>query len=258
MLLIIMHRLLQSFALPPLNAMIIIVIGIILSYFNVKKLLSTFLIWTGIIFLYIQSTPFFAYHLTKLLEIEPITQDNINNSQAIIILGGGVKNTGYEYDWPIVSSNSTLVRLSYAAFLAKQYPDKLIITSGGYVGPNTEAKVMRDTLINNFNVKNTIIMEQKSRNTAENAKFVAQILKDLGMNQVTIVTQAFHARRANALFRKQGVNSIVASTDYYSNNDALTSQLAFIPNAHSMQITARTFHEILGYLLYIKLGFSEN
>lgn len=253
MLLIIVHRLLQSLLLPPLNALLFIILGLILTWWG--KLLSRGLVIFGVLLLYIQSTPFVAYQLTKLVEIPPVTKAELKKSQAIVVLGGGIKNTGYEYPIDAVSNSSTLVRLRYAAYLAHQYPTKLIVTSGGFTGRRySEASVMRDTLINTFGVKNLILIENKSRNTDENAKFVAQILQPMHINNVIIVTQAFHARRATALFKKYGMNAIAAPTDYSSNTDALTPQLAFVPTASAMQTTSMLLHEILGYLLYIDFG----
>ncbi len=252
MLLIIVHRLIQNFVFPPLNGLIIIAIGIIVH--KSRKLLSHLLIIIGILFLYLQSIPFTAYYLTKCIEVPPTTLIQMKNSQAIIVLGGGIKNTGFEYPTHAVVNTDTLIRLRYASYIAHLYPDKLIITSGGFTGNHyTEALVMRDSLINDFHVTNQILLENRSRNTDENAKFVAQILAAHNITQVVVVTQAYHMRRAIALFKKYGVDAIAAPTDFYNSYDAKTLSLAFIPNAGAMQQVARVLHEILGYFIYIIL-----
>lgn len=250
MLLIIVHRLLQSLVLPPLNALLFIILGLVLLY-KFRKFAS-FLIGFGIMFLYIQATPFFAYTLARAIEMPPATEEQIKNSQAIIVLGGGIKNTGYEYPINAVTETGTLVRLRYTAYLAHQYPNKLIITSGGYTSVRfSEAGIMRDTLITSFNVHNPILIENHSRNTDENAKYVAQMLRQLNLANIIVVTQAYHTRRAVGLFKKYGVNAIAAPTDYYDNTDANTPQLAFVPNASSMQETSKILHEVFGYLFSV-------
>ncbi len=58
-----------------------------------------------------------------------------------------------------------------------------------------------------------ITLEQKSRNTHENALFTAAILNDKGWRSVLLVTSADHMRRAMATFRKVGVSATAAPAD---------------------------------------------
>src|SRR3990167_11477531 len=184
--LIIVHRLLQSILLPPLNAVCIIFFGYLLLS-RYKKIGKT-LMGLGILFFYIQTTPIFAYSITKAIELPPVTPLALKNSQAIIVLGGGVNSNSYEYH-TVTALPNTLVRLSYAAYLAKQHPDMPIVTSGGYTSKKfSEASVMQRILINTFAVKNPIIIEGKSRDTNENAKFVAKILLAKQIHNVVIVS----------------------------------------------------------------------
>lgn len=247
--LIIVHRLLQSFMLPPLNSMLILIFGFCLA--RQSKLISRTLIIIGMLTLYLQATPYFAYHLNKTLEFPPVKNDDMKKAEAIVVLGGGLNVNSFEYSVGAVVNPETLVRLNYTAYLARKYPNLPIITSGGYLGVRyTEGKVMRDTLLNNFNVTNQIWIEDSSRNTDENAKYVAQILLAKHITTVVVVSQAFHLRRACLVFRKYGLNPIPASTDYTYSTDALTPQLAFIPSASAMRYTARALHEIIGYWFY--------
>lgn len=249
MTLVIVHRLLQSLILPPLNSILIILFGFFLikKHARIRKLI----IVIGIFTLYIQSTPFFAYNLNRSLELPPLNEEDLKTAQAIVVLGGGVNAHSYEYSVGAVASSDTLVRVNYAAYLARKYPNLPIITSGGYTGVRyTEGKVMRYTLLNNYYVTNPILVEDSSRNTDENAKYVAKMLQELKITKVVIVSQAYHLRRASMVFRKYGLDPIPASTDYIYSTDAATPSLAFIPSASAMKYTARAIHEIVGYLVY--------
>ena len=144
----------------------------------------------------------------------------------------------------------TLIRLKYAAYLAKQHPNYLIVTSGGYSGKYREADIMRQTLIKSFGVTNKIIVENKSRNTDENAKFVADLLLSQNIHNVILITQAYHMSRALMLFKKYGLNPVPASTDYYTSLNATIPILSIIPNAEAMAQTTIILHEILGYFFY--------
>ncbi len=248
MLLIIVHRLLQSFIFPPMNVMFITLIGMIISHWYKKR--GRYIIICGLILLYVQSIPWTAQYLNKSLQTSPLNIEQIKNSQAIVVLGGGVNANAYEYENKVIPSNDTLMRLNYVAYLARIDPQKTIITSGGYTGSKAEAIVMRDTLINSYGITNPIITESKSRNTDENAKFVAKILLPLDIHSIILVTQDFHMRRAMMLFKHYGLNPTAAPTDFYYSIDADTPILTFIPNAVAMAQVTLALHEIVGYWVY--------
>ena len=248
MLLIIVHRLLQSFFFPPFNCILIAILGLLLLRFFRKT--GTIIISLAVFLLYIQSIPATAYILSKKYELPPLQMADLKTADAIVILGGGVNPNGFEYESGINVNLGTLVRLQYAASLAKLQPHKLIITSGGYTGKVREANVMRDILRTSFGVKNPILVEPNSRNTDENAKFVANLLQPLHVNNVILITQAYHMRRSIMLFKKYGLNPTAGSTDYYVSEDALTPWLSFIPSAGSMLQVSVVFHEIVGYYVY--------
>lgn len=248
MLLIIVHRFFQNFIFPPLNSMIFMIIGLSILKYHFK--IGVSLLIFGLISLYIQSIPLTAYILSKELEIPAMPISELNNAQAIVILGGGINGNSFEYESGVNANKGTLIRINYTAYLAKMSPNKLIVTSGGYTGKYRDANVMKDILINAYNVKNPIITENKSRNTDENAKFVANILLPMHIKNVIVVTQAFHMRRAIMLFKKYGLNPTPASTDYYISDDALTPVLSLIPTTGAMQQVSTIYHELIGYYIY--------
>jgi uncharacterized SAM-binding protein YcdF (DUF218 family) len=208
------------------------------------------LIILGIFLLYAQSIPYTAYIISKNIELPPLSKNALKISDAIVVLGGGLSSNEFEYESGVMVNRSTMVRLNYTAYLAKQYPNKLIVTSGGYTGKFREADIMRDVLIKSFGVKNPVIVENNSRNTDENARFVANILLPKDIHNIIVVTQAYHMRRALMLFEKYGMKPIPASTDYYISEYAATPSLSIIPTAGAMDQVSIIYHEILGYSLY--------
>ena len=171
-------------------------------------------------------------------------------NDAIVVIGGGVNGNGFEYESGISVNRNTLIRLQYTAYLAKKYPKKLIVTSGGYTGKFREGAIMKDVLINSFGVKNPILVENNSRNTKENAEFVANLLLAQNIHNIVLVTEAYHMRRAMMLFKKYGLNPTAASTNYYSNINATIPTLSMIPNAGAIFQVSIMYHEIFGYLAY--------
>ena len=249
MLLIIVHRFLEAFILPPLNSVIIMLIGYLLIRYRHKRT-GVSIIVVGVLTLYVQSTPYFARYLNRTLEVPPLAAEQLKQVQAIVVLGGGVKNS-IENNHSVVPTTGTLVRLNYAAHLAHEHPDIPIVTSGGYTSVKySEANVMRNVLVNSYFIQNKIIIENRSRNTEENAKFVAAILKPMNITRVAIVTQAFHIKRAEMLFKKYGLDPIPASTDYFHSDEAEMPVVAFLPSSAALHYTARALHEIFGYVIY--------
>ncbi len=252
--LIFIHHLLQSLILPPLNAIILILIGI--SVLNKRSQIARWFIISGCILLYIQATPFFVYSISGFFEKPQISTAELEKSQAIIVLGGGVKTNAYEYPDKFSLNSYTIMRIQYASFLAKQYPTKLIILSGGIAAPknHSEAQIMKDSMLNNYNIKNQILIEEHSRNTNENAKNVSDMLKKLNISDVAVISQAYHVSRAVALFRRYGIDAIAAPTDYMGHYTRKTTLASFIPNAGTMLDCSQLLHELAGYIVYVKMG----
>ena len=254
--LILIHRLLQSFFLPPLNGLLIIILGLIFLYW--KKVTGKFFIIIGMMVIYLQATPFVANYMSKKIELESFNESEMPMVQAIIVLGGGINNNTSEYGVSAMANNSTFSRLRYTAYLAKQYPSKIIIVTGGALSyGDSEAKVMKRALINEFGVTNTIITEDRAVTTNENAKFVSHILQQYNINNVLIITQAFHAKRAIALFNKYGVSVFAGSTDYYATGYYIKPILWFLPTASAMLQTSNVLREYVGYLYDMNANMEE-
>ena len=243
------HHLLQSFILPPFNGVILITIGFILLNYRLKLAKSFIVI--GCIFIYLQSIPFTVYTIASLIEKPTISKDELSRIQAFVVLGGGVRTNAYEYEEKFAANSHTLVRLQYVAYLAKQFPKIPIILSGGIATPNSihsEANIMKYTLQNQFHVTNTIITEDASRNTKENAQYTNEILKKLHITKIALISQAFHLNRANAIFKKYGLVVYNAPTDYMVHYNRLITLASFIPDAQTMEDCATILHELIGYV----------
>ena len=77
----------------------------------------------------------------------------------------------------------------------------LVIASGGVTrgAPRAEAAAIAEAL------PFPVVVEDRSRSTAENARFTAAILSARGVREAWLVTHAFHARRARYLFEREGI-----------------------------------------------------
>lgn len=247
MITIFLHRLLQSFILPPLNSLIIIVLGA--YFFKVHRTKGGIILLIGCFSLYLQSTPYFAYKLNRWLSPEPMQLSSLNQAQAIVLLGGGVNTYAGEYNVNAVSNSDTFIRIRYAAFLAKRNPDLPIFVSGGAIDTkDSEASLMKKALQNEFEVENPIYLEPDSKTTSENAKYTSRILLQYGISKVILVSSASHIKRAGALFERNGIKVIAAPTGFYSLGYYRLPILWFVPTANAMMVTSSVLHEVFGYI----------
>lgn len=115
---------------------------------------------------------------------------------AIIILGAGLETNG-------TMRPKLFARLKKGLKLARLYPDSPILLTGGNARAGvTEAYMMSRWCLRRGIRKRRLILEDKARDTVENALYCSLILKRLGVTSVTVVTSASHVRRALADFEQ--------------------------------------------------------
>ena len=99
-----------------------------------------------------------------------------------------------------------------------------------------------------------VILEDRSRNTHENALYVQRILSERGMQRVLLVTSASHMRRAVAAFQAQGVEVIPAPTDVRV-TDRGFSPLWLVPTANGLEKSSIAIKEYMGWWFYRLRGW---
>ncbi len=129
------------------------------------------------------------------------THTDDNHGEAALILGAQLNG----------SSISRLLRyrLECGIEFANRYPDTYLIVSGGK-GNNehiSEAKAMKQYLIDHDIEEYRILIEDRSKNTRENLLYSKKIMKQNHIASVSIITNDFHMFRANYLAHSQGINS---------------------------------------------------
>lgn len=135
----------------------------------------------------------------------------------IIVLGGGFEGGinlvrgGYEL-------NSSGDRFVEAAVLARRYPDARIVVTGGSGSLVLHGEADGDTaprLLTALGVApERLIMENRSRNTYENALFTREMVEPVPGETWLLVTSAFHMPRSVGLFRKAGFDVTPWPVDY--------------------------------------------
>jgi uncharacterized SAM-binding protein YcdF (DUF218 family) len=124
----------------------------------------------------------------------------------IIVLGGAISPELSE-ERGTVALNESAERMTVAADLARRYPAARIVFSGGsgnLLGGPAEADFVLP-LFESFGIaRERVVLENRSRNTAENARFSKELLQPTQDQRWLLVTSAYHMPRAMGIFRREG------------------------------------------------------
>ncbi len=246
----ILRYLLKGMLLPPFLQLIMLAAALLL--WRWKPRLARWLAALGFISLWLLATPFVTNALLYPLETRhlPLKPENLEktDAQAIVILAAGILTNANEYGRPMAGLH-TLMRLRYGAYL-HNHTDLPILVSGGNVFEHhdtTLADVMAHELETLYQVP-VEFREQRSRTTAENALFSAEMLKAAGIEKVLLVTEAFHMPRSVYAFEQAGLEVVPAPTMYYAIPDE--GALGVIPSALALNGSSLAIHEYLGLVVY--------
>jgi len=125
----------------------------------------------------------------------------------IIVLGGAV-SPDVSASRDEVALNEAAERLTVGAELARRYPDVRILLSGGSAAliydESAEAPFALRLLEDLGIARARILLEDRSRNTVENAIFSKAIVQPKPGDRWLLVTSAHHLPRAVGVFRKVG------------------------------------------------------
>lgn len=239
----------KQILLPPSGIILFFTIALVLYSLRRKSAKLFFLV--AYFSLLLLCMPLVSEKLMQSIEIyPPIKIEDINKGkfQAIVVLGGGVDSSAEEYGEETVSIGS-LQRIRYAARLHR-LTHLPIVTTGGITRyhDNPEGLIMAKVLREEYQIKNVMI-ENKSKNTAENAKLTAELLNHHDIKKVLLVTHAWHMRRAVMAFENAGIDVTPAPTEF-SGGDFNWDFQKLIASTQALGNSVIALHEIIGYMWY--------
>ena len=244
--------------------------------FELKKIISSFLMIPGIFIIFLMLTGLYGFRkkilVLKLnllagiilycLSISFITSNlvgfiekkNIYNGKpqvdAIILLGGGIMEGVPDISGTSIPSSDMTVRIVDAVRLYKKYKLPIVVSGGNVSGKVKEAAVVGRFLIDLGVKQKDIILEDLSMDTVENALNVKDIFKKKGYKKGLLVTSAYHIRRSEFLFKKTGLDVYPHSCGISSNEEVLPDLYAFLPNAGDLGKTGIIMKETMGIIFY--------
>ena len=205
--------------------------------------------------------------LTRSLEWRYFPPTTLPTNSTVVLLGGGTESQ--QYPRQMTEVNGAGDRVLYGAKLYNSGIAGQILLSGGNIEwsgsrTSTPAQDMASILMMVGVPENVLILQNQSQNTAEDAQYSADILHELGVDEIVLVTSASHMMRSVALFEKQGFTVIPAPADYsvtVENWEALWQPsledllVGLVPNAGNLSELSYGLKEYLGYFVYHLRGW---
>jgi uncharacterized SAM-binding protein YcdF (DUF218 family) len=241
------------FVAQPLNfAIFLLLIGLLAALFGRRKLAATGSVLGLLVLVLSAWTSLGAMMLNPLEERFKRPAALPDHVDGIVLLGGGLEGGinlvrgGYEL-------NSAGDRFVEALFLAEHYPSAKILVSGGvstlFLGDQGDA----ETAVRFFSAfgipRERLILEDQSRNTAENAEFSRKLANPQPGESWLLVTSGFHMPRSVGLFRKVGFPVIPWPTDYRTSGAEGVGFFRDNPT-DSLETTTMAVREWIGLLAY--------
>lgn len=249
---LILQKIISNLFLSP---MFLIIILLFLAFF-IRKLTLRFtrrILLICVIGIYLVSIEpvkdLFVQGLEK--KYSSIKIEELEQGDFYVLLGGGI------YDKAPVSlgrigspSEIAMGRLVELVRLYRVSPKKIVV-SGGIVisGEISESQVYKNFLIDLGVEEEDIIIEEKSKTTAENAKYTKEIADKNSFKKGILVTSAVHMNRAKKSFEKLGLEVIPAPGAYISDYEKYDIS-SYLPKVSNAEMVFRSMWEYVGVVYY--------
>jgi uncharacterized SAM-binding protein YcdF (DUF218 family) len=137
-----------------------------------------------------------------------------------------------------------------------------MVLTGGLVdiisdGVIPEADNMFEILNELFGIDTAeVIIENKSKNTRENALYTKKAMDEAGLeSNIILVTSAYHMPRSVAIFEKAGFYVIPAPTGFFANDFISAKPLRWLPSSGAMLDSSVALREYFGMIAYRIMGW---
>jgi uncharacterized SAM-binding protein YcdF (DUF218 family) len=190
-------------------------------------------------------------------EVAGIQMKKVENYEIGVVLSGMAE---YNKDLKVLSARRGIDRIWQTISLYKNGKIKKILISGdsGYVIRKGlhEADQLKEVLVKWGIPAEDIIVENKSKNTYENAQFTGNLLRQYKYKKkFLLITSALHMPRAAACFKKQNLEFDVFTTDHYSMKNTEFTFDQLLPSINCFVMWEVYLKEVIGYTVYSLRGY---
>jgi len=210
--------------------------------------------------LWILGTRFPSQAMVRTLEdpYPPIPMESVPNKDVAIVLGGMVNTLIKNPSHAELTEASD--RLIDAIRLYKKGKVKKILFTGGSGSLHhqdiTESQIARLIFLDLGVPEEDLILEDKSRNTYENALYSKELLDKTPWKSYILITSASHMKRSEAVFQKAGFQDLfLFPTDYRSLREDLSFWDKILPSPGSWELLSVSSKEWIGIWVYSWKGY---
>jgi uncharacterized SAM-binding protein YcdF (DUF218 family) len=252
----VLSKLLGFFTEPSNIAVLLACGGVVLLATRWRKAAIRLMVGGIVLLLVFGYSPLGDAALLTLSERFPAWTDNGRTPDGIIVLGGSIS--------PDISSarrtaelNASSERITAGVELAHRFPNIPIVFSGGSANlidmSKTEAMIAVELWTAMGVARERIRLEDRSRNTVENAILTRELVKPKPGEMWLLVTSAYHMPRSVGVFRAVGFDVVAYPVDWRTRGwrDALVPFASLSGGLARMDTAA---HEWVGLLAYWLTG----
>jgi uncharacterized SAM-binding protein YcdF (DUF218 family) len=175
----------------------------------------------------------------------------------IVVLGGAISD-------PVSAARGQTIfdeggeRITEAVILAKRFPQARVVYTSGtnsvFGGTSGEAARARDLMVAMGVAPDRVTIEDKARNTEENATFSAAIVHPEASQRWAVVTSAFHMPRAMGVFEKAGFHPIAYPVSFYTTGHGFENFRPVSDPTGNLKTFVLAMHEWIGLAAYWATG----
>jgi uncharacterized SAM-binding protein YcdF (DUF218 family) len=204
------------------------------------------------------SNDFIANEAMRAWELEATPMNKMTKKYELGIVLTGV-TSGYREPADRVYFQKGADRLFHTVQLYKAgVVRKLLISGGSGKLVNVqiqEADELKKAALLMGVPEEDIILENQSRNTAESAQEVKNILGPTKASDCLLITSAFHMRRSRACFVKAGIPMDTFTTDFYSHPRNFYPDSLIVPSIEAIILWQKLIKEWVGMVAYKAAGY---
>ncbi len=242
----VLKKTVTAFLVPPGIFLVLFVLGV----FFVRNRIRLFLVSLFVILYLFSIEPTKDALILPLENAYPVPSWNdLKQVDAIVTLGGGANEHAPDIDGKGALSGDALQRLMSAYRLHLVLKKPIVIAGGTLREGWSEAEISLEVL-RRLNARTQYIFtEKKSKDTRENAEFVAELCRSNKWQKIALVTSAFHMRRSVMLFGRHFKTVVPYPTDYKTLRGDY-DYMSFLPDAENLATSAAAIKEYLGITYY--------
>lgn len=259
-----LSKLLPLFVYPLGLALVLLLVAYRARYHQYELMRLALL--TAILLLFLAGNKWVSLGLARSLESQYPPLTTLPQADVIVVLGGGTQPQSPPRT--LTELNEAGDRLIYATWLYQQgVADHLLLSGGGFDRVDVEMEAVgMASLLTMFGIPESALwLDTESRNTYENALYSAEILEAEGIEEIVLVTSAFHMPRSVAIFERQGFTVIPAPADFRATESEWAQWrdgtwqirlISLLPQASYLEDTTTIVKEYIGLVIYRLRGWA--